>query len=104
MPTLRRITALAAFCAAAFLAAPALLSAEDAAGQAAPAAQPADAKAAAPCPYSENGSCCATCQDKAKQAAQAAPAAAAQQAAPAAEEHGDCPCKRAAAAKAKAKL
>ncbi len=94
MPTLRRITVLAAFCAAALWATPALLSAEETAGQSAPAAE-----GKAPCPYSEGGNCCATCQDKAKLAAQAAPAAAAEPA----EVHGDCPCKRAAQLKAKAK-
>ncbi|MDX2168278.1 MAG: hypothetical protein SF182_14485 [Deltaproteobacteria bacterium] len=43
--------------------------------------------AAAPCPYAEGGTCCGTCQEK-QQEAGAAPA-----------EMGDCPCKRAKAAR-----
>lgn len=42
---------------------------------------------AAPCPYADGGTCCGTCQEKQKEAA-AAPA-----------DMGDCPCKRAKAAR-----
>jgi hypothetical protein len=59
------------------LAAPLTLHAESAAPQA----------GAAPCPYAEGGTCCGTCQEKQKEAA-VAPA-----------DMGDCPCKRAKAAR-----
>jgi hypothetical protein len=93
MLTVFRATLIAALCSLALLAAPARLLAEPAQGadgaggaaagstQAVPADRPGEA--AAGCPYSVNGSCCGTCQDKA------------QQQAPDPHAGGGCPCQRA---------
>lgn len=93
MFTVCRTTLIAAVCSFALVAGSAQLRAEsgqgsDAAGsatagsaQSAPADRPGEA--AAGCPYSVNGSCCGTCQDKA------------QQQAPAPHAAGGCPCQRA---------
>ena len=84
-----RTSFVAATCALALLLGPAMTVAEEAAQQpagntqTAPADKPAGAPGMAGCPYSENGACCGTCQEKAKQGQPAEHAA------------GDCPCKRA---------